>query len=140
MSYKRFGRWKSKSQHSPQEFGVGNKALLHFTRIATFLLICWLAGGRTWASTLPAPAGSSDSVSLTSGPSACSAPRQRAPVSLVKWPHPRSWKFGGKERLTRVPVLPCGFSLSFTGSSFSLLFQLHVHPSLLSACHVHSRL
>lgn len=50
-----------------------------------------------------APAGSSDSVSLTSGTSACSALRQRAPVSLVKWLHPRSWKLEGRERLTRVP-------------------------------------
>lgn len=91
-------------------------------------------------STLPAPSGSFHSVSLTSGPSACSAPTQRAPVFLLKWPHPGSWKFGDRGRLTRVPVLPCGFWFSFTGSRFSLLFQFLVHPSLLTACHVNFRL
>lgn len=49
-------------------------------------------------STFTAPAGSSDSASLTSRPSACLVPRQKSPLSLVKWPHLRGWKFGETER------------------------------------------
>lgn len=105
-------------------------------------LLVWLTGSSSWVLNTSNSCWVFWFSSLTSGPSACLVPRQWAPVSLPEWPHARNWKFGGKERLTGVPVLPYGFWLSsdFWASDFSLLFQLHVHPSLLSAWHGNFRL
>lgn len=82
---------------------------------------------------LPLVWGSSWAPSYNSSP-ACLPSASPAPVLTSAGRSCRpSWRFGGGERSTQVPVCHCGFLLFLMDSSLSLPTPFHIHLSFLKS-------